>query len=118
MRNITKKIMIFSMIGIIQTGFGASIIEASAFQNDRPMNRDHQEARFDHRDHDRDEFRQREYDRKVREENDRYEQEIQRHRFETRQDWRERRSHEKHRHEQILKRLAREKDQQGPFHRR
>jgi len=110
--------MIFSMIGIIQTGFGASIIEASAFQNDSsPWVRDQQEARLDHRDHDRGEFRQREYDRKVREENDRYEQEIQRRHFENRRDWRERREHEKHRHEEILQRLAQERDQPGPFHR-
>jgi len=111
--------MIFSMIGIIQTGFGASVIEAAAFQNDSPphWDRDHQEARFDHRDHDRGEFRQREYDRKVREENDRYEQEIQRHRFESRRAWHERRAHEKHRHEEILQRLAQDRDRPGPFHR-
>ena len=37
MNNIVKKIMIYSLAGIMQLGLGATIIEASPLHNDGPQ---------------------------------------------------------------------------------
>lgn len=100
MKSITKKIAIYSMIGIMQIGFGASVIEASPLQNDfSPM----QQGFFrpgpgpDH--HDRDRF---ERERRERIENERHEREMRRRPHETKKQWRERQKHENERHQREL----------------
>ena len=79
--------MILSMIGIIQTGFGAAVLEAS------PVHRDNrQEVRFDNR-HDGDREnrdRQFEHDRRMREENERHDREMRRHGRESDGEWQDR----------------------------
>jgi membrane protein involved in colicin uptake len=92
MKSVVKKIAIYSMIGIMQIGFGASVIEASPLQNDpSPM-----QQRFD-RPGQRQGWHERE-----RIENERHEREMKRRPHETRKQWRERQKHENERHEREL----------------
>lgn len=109
MRNITKKLVAFSMIGLFQTGLGASIIEASPLiQNFPPA---HQQ--YDNRDngdrsdrHDDRKEREREHDKRLREENERHEKEMKRHRHESEREWHERQQRENERHDRELGNIA------------
>jgi membrane protein involved in colicin uptake len=102
MKSVVKKIAIYSMIGIMQIGFGASVIEASPLQNDpSPM-----QQRFDRPDHrqgwhERERFERERHERE-RIENERHEREMKRRPHETRKQWRERQKHENERHEREL----------------
>lgn len=96
MKNIIKKIAIFSMAGLMQIGFGASIIEASPLHNEIvPMQQ--QDGRHN-RDQDRHE--------RERIENERHEREMKRRPNEGEREWHERQRHEKERHEENLRRIA------------
>ena len=102
MNSVVKKIAIYSMIGIMQIGFGASVIEASPLQNDpSPM-----QQRFDRPGqrqgwHERERFERERHERE-RIENERHEREMKRRPHETRKQWRERQKHENERHEREL----------------
>ena len=93
MKNITKKIIIYSLAGIMQLGLGASVIEASPLHSD-DLQRIVQLDDGDHHDNDR----QREHDRRQREENERHEREMRRHEHESERDWHERQEREERRH--------------------
>ncbi|MCC5466011.1 hypothetical protein [Pelosinus baikalensis] len=105
MKGIVKKIAIYSMVGIMQVGFGASIIEASPLQNNpTPM-----QLRYDRHDqgrdrHDRERW-DRERQRQERLENERHERAMKRRPHETRKQWRERQKHEIERHERELRNI-------------
>jgi hypothetical protein len=107
MKNIVKKVAIYSMVGIMQVGFGASVIEASPLHNDGPQrivqldDRDHDGER----EHERNE-RQREHDRRHREENERHEREMRRHDHESDRDWHDRQERERQRHDDALREIA------------
>ena len=73
MKNITKKVIIYLMVGMMQIGLGASVIEAS------PSNQDRNEA--------------------VSIENERHEHAMERRSNESEQDYAERQSRENQRHE-------------------
>lgn len=96
MKNIVKKIAVFSMVGMMQVGFGASVIEASPLHNDGP-----QIVQLNGRDH-HDNERQREHDRRQREENQRHEREMRRRHNESERAWHERQEREKQRHENTM----------------
>lgn len=93
MKNLFKKITIFSMLGMMQLGFGASVIEASPLHSDDSR----QIVQLDRRDH-HDNDRQRNHDRQEREENKRHEREMRRHHRESERDWHDRQEREKQRH--------------------
>jgi len=99
MKNIVKKIAIFSMVGMMQIALGASVIEASALNNEPvPMQ---QQNNWRSGQHPGDRF---EHDRQAREraENERHEREMKRRPHETRKQWHERQKHENERHERAL----------------
>ena len=106
LRNITKKIIVFSMIGIIQTGFGAAVLEAS------PMDfNNHQEVSLDdwhdgHDGHDDGRDRQIEHDRRMHEEHERHERDMRRHDHESDRDWQDRQDRENDRHNNALNDIA------------
>jgi hypothetical protein len=85
MKSLTKRIMIYSMAGMMQLGLaatvGATVIEASAFDNGGS-----QIVQLDDR-HDQENFR--------------HEREMRRHDHENDRDWHERQRHENERHEQF-----------------
>jgi ABC-type Zn2+ transport system substrate-binding protein/surface adhesin len=99
MKSIVKKVAIYSMVGIMQVGFGASIIEASPLHNDGSQ----RIVQLD-RGHDND--RQREHDRREREENQRHEREMRRHDHESDRDWHNRQDREKQRHDNTMNEIA------------
>jgi hypothetical protein len=87
MRPMFKKIIIYSMVGMLQCGLGAAVLEASP-RHDEPQ-------RYENNHRDRQDRRQ--------EENDRYEREMQRRHHESQREWHERQRHENDRHEQVIR---------------
>jgi uncharacterized membrane protein YdbT with pleckstrin-like domain len=97
MKNVVKKIAIFSMAGLMQIGFGVSVMEASPSHIDGSQ----QIVQLDGRDH-HDNERQREHDRRQREENERHEREMKRRHNESEREWHERQERERQRHENTM----------------
>jgi len=89
MNRIAKKIMIYSLVGIMQLGLGASVIEASSLHNDGP-----QMTQLDNRHGDRDEQK--------RQENERHAREMRRHHNEGEREWHERQERENRRHDNTM----------------
>jgi membrane protein involved in colicin uptake len=107
MKNIVKKITIYSMVGMMQIGFGASVIEASPLYNDGSQ----RFVQLDNRNHDYERQREhnerkREHDRRQREENERHEREMRRHHHESEREWRERQERENQRHRNAINEIA------------
>jgi len=101
MKNIVKKIAVFSMVGMMQIGLGSSIIEASPLHNDGSQGI----VQLDNRGHHHDD-RQREHDRREREENRRHEREMQRRHHENEREWHERQNRERQRHDNTMNEIA------------
>lgn len=98
MKNITKKIMVFSMVGMMQIGFGAAVLEASPLHNQES----HRFVQFDDRDDHYDD-RQNEHDERIRQENERHRDEMKRRHHESEREWRERQERERQQHEDNLR---------------
>jgi hypothetical protein len=96
MISIAKKIMIYSLAGIIQVSFGITFIEASPLYNDSPQKL----VQLDDGYHEND--RQREHTKQLREENERHEREMRRRDHESDRDYHERQKRENKRHEDAL----------------
>jgi hypothetical protein len=96
MRNLTKKIMIYSMVGMMQLGLGATVgatvIEASSFDNGGS-----QIVQLDRRG-DRHE--------RERHENYRHQREMRRHDHESHRDWNDRQWRENQRHDNTMNEIA------------
>ncbi|VBB06932.1 Hypothetical protein LUCI_2174 [Lucifera butyrica] len=101
MKSIVKKLVIYSMAGIMQISFGAGIASASPI-----FIGPQQIVRLDEGPHNRDNDRQREHDRRMQEENERHEREMQRRRGESDREWHERQERERHRHDEALNQIA------------
>ncbi len=105
MKNIVKKLAILSMVGIMQLGLGASVIEASP-QHKEPVPIQQQ---YDRHDQQQDRFQKGRFekDRQEREriEKKRHEQEMKRRPNESEKKWHERQKCEKERHEIELRKV-------------
>lgn len=97
MNNITKKMMIYSLAGLMQVGLGAAVIEASPLQNEGPQ----KIVQMDGEDH-HDNARQRDHDDRQRQENERHDREMQRHDNESDRDWHDRQNNENQRHDNTM----------------
>jgi membrane protein involved in colicin uptake len=95
-KSLVKKIAIYSMIGMMQVGFGASVIEAS------PLHNGSVSVQLQSDRHDRDQDRH----ERERVENERHEREMRRHPNEGEREWHERQQRENERHEENLRRIA------------
>lgn len=94
MKDIVKKIAIFSMVGMMQLGLGATVIEASPLHNDSmPMQQQYDREQGPH---EGDRFEQERHER------ERHEEEMKRHSHEDERAWHERQRHENERHEREL----------------
>lgn len=102
MKSIAKKVIIYSMVGIMQLGFGASVIEASPGSDYQPYGQRYEDRDHDH-DHYRDRERRREHDERLRRENERHEREMRRRHHESEREWRERQERERHHHDDELR---------------
>ncbi|WP_110953429.1 hypothetical protein [Anaerosinus massiliensis] len=100
MKNLGKKITVLAMVGIMQVGFGAAVIEASPLHN----NHSHKLYKGDHRPDHRD--RHAEHDERMKKENDRHEREMKRRHNEDEREWRERQEREKQKHEDNLREIG------------
>jgi hypothetical protein len=96
MINLTKKIIIYSMVGMIQVGLGTAVVAASPLYNDGIQGIVRLDDRQDH------------HDQRQREENRRHEQEMNRHDGENDRDWNDRQWRENQQHEQIMQDIERE----------
>ena len=102
MNRIMKKSIVYSLVGILQIGFGAALTEASPLYTGDGQA---QTIRMD-RPQGGDEDRRREHDRREREENERHEREMKRRPHESDREWHERQERERERHEQALREIA------------
>ena len=103
MKNMVKKVAIFSMIGMMQIGLSTSIIEASPLDNAPASMQYHHD-----RDQDRHERERNERQRHEREriENERHERAMERRHHESYREWRERQHRERERHAENQRRIA------------
>ncbi|KYZ77353.1 hypothetical protein AXX12_04285 [Anaerosporomusa subterranea] len=101
MNSLTKKIVIYSMVGIMQVGFGASVIEASPFHNDGSQRIVQLDSRHHH-----DNERRREHAERQRRENERHEREMRRRHNESEREWHHRQERERHRHDNAMREIA------------
>lgn len=93
MKKLAKKLIIFSMVGLMQVGMFASAAEAAAPRPDDPSGFEQRDEHH-HRDMER--------ERRIREENERHEKEMKRRPHESKQHWHERQKHEMERHERAI----------------
>lgn len=105
MKNLTKKIMIFSMVGMIQVGFGAAVLEASPLHNNDSHRFVQSDDRHDKHDREYRQHRQHEHDERLRKENERHHHEMERRHHESRRAWHERQEKEKQQHEDNLREI-------------
>ena len=96
MKNISRKLIIYTMIGVMQLSFGAAVIEASPAYNKNPQRIVQLDDRQQHH------GRQQEHDKRYQAENRRHELEMQRHHNENMRDWHERQCRENDRHNNEL----------------
>jgi len=101
MQNIGKKIIVFSLLGLMQAGLGASIIEASPRVDN--IQQVHQES--NRKDQNRWERIEQQRRQQERIENERYEREMKRRPNESKKQWRERQKRETERHERALQQI-------------
>ncbi len=92
MNSIVKKGIIFSMLGIMQLGIGASVIEASPRHDNRHEQR--YEKKHDNRDH------------RIKEERKRHDREMKRRDHENEREWKERQAREKAHHEEVMRTIG------------
>jgi hypothetical protein len=90
MESLTKKIMIYSMVGMMQVGLGATVVAASPLYNDGSP----RIVQLDDR-HDRE-----------RQENDRHAREMRRHDHESDRDWHDRQARENQQHDNTMNEIA------------
>jgi len=95
MKNIVQKIAIFSMVGMMQLGFGSSVIEAAPLYNGDSQHIVQLDDRHDQDRHERERI-----------ENERHEREMRRREREDEREWRERQHRENERHEENQRRIA------------
>ena len=100
MKSVIGKIAILSMVGMMQLGFGSSVIEASpvyngGFQHVVQFDDRHNQERHDQDRHERE-----------RNENERHEREMRRRDHENDREWHERQRIENERHEENMRRIA------------
>ena len=110
MNNMAKKMMIYSLAGIMQVGLGvttATVIEASPFHNDGAqiiqLDRDGYHDYEREREHER---REHERAERRREEDRRHEREMRRHDRESEREWHERQREENERHDNTMNEIG------------
>ncbi len=106
MKSMAKKMVVFTMVGIMQIGFGASVMEASPLHDYYPPVQSYDGHDRDHMERERHERMERERHERERIENERHEREMRRRDHESRREWRERQRIENERHDEAMRRIA------------
>ena len=99
MKTLTKKIVIYSMIGLMQLGLGSSVLEASPKHNEQQHSQRYQERAHHEQQHNG-------RDQRIHEEKDRHTREMQRHEFENDREWHERQDREREHHEEVMRAIG------------
>ena len=102
MKGVTQKAIVYSMIGLMQLGFGVATIEASPRHGDSRQAQRYESHDNGH-DQDRERERQHEKERRIREEHKRHEREMWRNERESEREWYDRQDRERARHEEEMK---------------
>ena len=104
MNGLVKKMIIYSMVGLMQVGMFSSV--AAAAQS--PLHNDSSQriAYLNRHDHDRGNERKRHHDERKRIENERHEREMRRRPHESEREWRKRQVRERERHDRELRIIA------------
>lgn len=95
MKSVAKKVLIYSMVGLMQVGLFASVTEAAVKQNE-PTKYEQREGS-----HQGDQDKE----RKIREENERHEKEMKRRPNESDREWQKRQQQENERHDRELRQV-------------
>ncbi|QDR79591.1 hypothetical protein [Sporomusa termitida] len=106
MKMAMKKIIVYSMLGLLQVGMFSSV--AAAAPGSLHNNGSQRIANLDRNDHDhkRNEDRRRNHDERKRQEKERHEREMKRRPHESNREWKERQEREKDRHDKALREIA------------
>ncbi len=105
MKMVGKKVIIYSMLGLMQVGMFSSVAAAAPGPiHNNGAQRIAYLDRDDRHDHDNDEKRK--HDERKREENERHEREMKRRPHESEREWRDRQEREKERHDNALREIA------------
>ncbi len=103
MKNIGKKVIIYSMLGLLQVGMFSSVAAAAS----GPLHNDgFQRIAYLDRNDRHDDDRQRQQDERKRQENERHEREMKRRPHEGEREWRERQERERDRHDRELREIG------------
>lgn len=102
MNFIGKKVIVYSMLGLLQAGMFSSIAAPAP----APLHIDSSRITYLDRDDRRDDDRRRDHDDRMRKEKERHEREMKRRPHENEREWRERQEREKERHDQSLREIA------------
>lgn len=106
MKNIGKKAIIYSMLGLMQVGMFSSVAAAAPGpMHDNGTQRIEYLNHHDRHDH-RDEERRRKHDERMRRENERHEREMRRRHHESEREWHERQERERERHDREVRDIA------------
>lgn len=97
MRKIMKKIMIYSMVGMMQLGLGATVLEASPLHHENSQ-------------------RIVQLDDRQQQENERHEQEMRRHHHENVREWHKRQCQENERHERYIRQENERQERENQRH--
>ena len=97
MKSIMKKIIVYSMVGILQCGLGTAVLEASPKHSEQPSRYENHYNKNNHNDR-----RNIEREKQRQEENERHAREMQRRHNESEREWRDRQQQENERHEQTI----------------
>ena len=104
MKKIVKKVIVYSMVGLLQAGLFATVTEAAAKPNDPQPGYNQQQDPKKNNDPKKDNNKnQQDKDRKIEAEKQRHENEMKRKPNESDRDWQKRQQQEKERHEKNLK---------------
>ena len=98
MTRTAKKIIVYSLVGILQFGLGAATLEASPRHDGHGPGQRYEQHRNDHRND-----RERERERRLKLEKARHEREMMRRQHESEWAWRDRQRAENERHDRIVK---------------
>lgn len=103
MRIVAKKVIIYSMLGLLQVGMLSSVASAAP----SPFGNNGLQQIVELRSHGHyDNDRQRDHDERMRRERERHEREMRRRHYESEREWRERQRRENERHDHELHEIA------------
>jgi hypothetical protein len=102
MNKIAKKVVIFSLVGLLQAGLGTAVLEASPRQAPPPQAHADREAQ-EHRMQAEKDRHEQERQHRLQAERERHDREMVRHQHESEWAWRERQREENERHDRMVR---------------